>query len=74
MASGEGSSQAAAAKRSNGLLPFSETVAELKKVHKPTRQETIQASIEVFLMVGLLSLYLGLADFLLGSLMRYILR
>lgn len=60
--------------RLGGLLPFSWTVNEIKKVHAPTRQEIIQASIEVFTMVGLLSLYLGLADALVGKAMSLILR
>lgn len=57
-----------------GLLPFSATMAEVKKVHRPTKQETIQASIEVFVMIGVMVLYLGLADFCLGSFMRLLLR
>ena len=47
--------------------------AELKKVHAPSRQETIQSSLVVIAMVVMFSLFLGLADFVCGWLMQNIL-
>lgn len=61
------------AERLGGILPFSLTVAELKKVHMPSRQETIQATLEVFLMLVVLAFFLGLADLLLARLMQAVL-
>lgn len=46
---------------------------ELKKVHPPTRQETIQATIVVLLMVVMFATFLGLADYIVGNIMQAIL-
>ena len=50
-----------------------EANSELKKVHFPNRQETIQATILVLLMVAFFALFLGLADLLVGKLMGHVL-
>lgn len=42
---------------------LSESVDELKKVSQPTRQETIQATIGVVIMISLVSVALFLMDF-----------
>jgi len=52
---------------------FQDAWGELKKVHSPTRQETIQATIVVLMMVVLLSAFMGLADYLVGNIMRSVL-
>jgi preprotein translocase subunit SecE len=44
---------------------------ELKKVHAPTRQETIQATIVTLIMLFFVSLFLGGVDFLLGIFMSW---
>ncbi len=41
---------------------FRETVAELRKVNWPTRQEATRLTIIVLVVVGFMSAYLGLAD------------
>lgn len=46
---------------------------ELKKVHTPTRQETIQATIVVVAMVFLMAMFLGGTDFIIHKLMQKIL-
>lgn len=50
---------------------FSEAVKELKKVHRPTRQETVQASLVVIVMLFLFAAFLGLADMAIGRLMQW---
>lgn len=50
-----------------------ESWAELKKVHTPTRQETIQATMVVFVMVVIVAVFLGLTDFVVGRIMQAIL-
>ncbi|HHD11561.1 MAG TPA: preprotein translocase subunit SecE [Deltaproteobacteria bacterium] len=52
---------------------FSEARAELKKVTWPTREQTMNATWVVIVMVIVVSLFLGLVDFLLSTLVRYIL-
>jgi preprotein translocase subunit SecE len=41
---------------------FTEVVSELRKVHWPTRQETVAATIVVIVVVLIVSLWLGLVD------------
>ena len=48
-----------------------ESYAELKKVHRPTRQETIQMTIGVLFMVVVVSLFLGTIDLGLGWMMHW---
>jgi len=50
---------------------FRESWIELKKVHKPTKQETIQATIITLAMVAAVSIFLGGVDFILGILMSW---
>jgi preprotein translocase SecE subunit len=51
---------------------ISNTMDELKKIHTPSRQETIQGTIGVVLMVFFFGLFLGLSDFLVGKVMQAI--
>ncbi len=41
---------------------LTEVVSELRKVHWPTRQETVAATIVVIVVVFIVSLWLGLVD------------
>ncbi len=41
---------------------LTEVVSELRKVHWPTRQETVAATIVVIVVVLIVSLWLGLVD------------
>ena len=50
-----------------------EAWAELKKVHSPTRQETLQVTVGVLFMVFLFGIFLGLADLVIGKIMQSIL-
>lgn len=52
---------------------FHESWTELKKVHSPTRQETIAMTGRVFLMVGIFAVVLGVIDYVVGTLLRFIL-
>lgn len=49
-----------------------EAWVELKKVHTPTKQETIQASVVVMLMLFLFAGFLGLVDLFVGRVMQWI--
>lgn len=51
-----------------------EVLAELKKVHWPTRKETYAATGVVLVIVSVIALYLGAVDFLLSQLIHQILR
>ena len=54
-----------------GLIPFlQDSWLELRKVHHPTRQETIQATIVVMAMVVAVALFLGAVDMCLAYLMN----
>jgi preprotein translocase SecE subunit len=50
-----------------------ESLDEVKKVHPPTKQETIQGTIGVIIMVFFFGLFLGLSDLAVGKLMQWIL-
>ena len=50
-----------------------ESWIELKKVQRPNRQETIQMTIIVIVMIFVFAAFLGLTDFLVGWLMKSIL-
>lgn len=52
---------------------FRDARDELKKVHRPTREETIQVTWVVLLMLISFSVFLGLADLVFGSLMQWLL-
>jgi preprotein translocase subunit SecE len=51
---------------------FNETVAELRKVNWPTRQEATQLTLIVLVVVGATSLFLGLMDLLFARLFAFI--
>ncbi len=52
---------------------FQESLDEIKKVHPPSKQETIQGTIGVIIMVFFFGLFLGLSDYLVGWLVGKIL-
>ena len=52
---------------------FKEAWAELKKVHRPTRQETVQMTKSVILLIVIFAVFLGLVDFISGYVMRWLL-
>ena len=52
---------------------FRESWEELKKVHTPTRQETIAMTMRVFMLIFLFGLFLGLTDLAVGALMKWVL-
>jgi len=52
---------------------ISESWNELKKVHFPTRAESIQMTIVVFALIIFSSIFLGLIDLGVGSLMKRVL-
>jgi preprotein translocase subunit SecE len=51
---------------------ISEVVTELKKVTWPNRKETLGATGVVLVLVILVSAYLGLVDYILSHLVRYL--
>ena len=51
---------------------FRETVAELRKVSWPTRQEATQLTVLVLVVVALSGMVLGLLDFLFTELFRLV--
>lgn len=71
MAKQQDTSQAGAVGRA--VSYFQEAWQELKKVHPPTKQETIQGTVGVLMMVFFFGLFLGLADNLVGTLMEWVL-
>jgi preprotein translocase subunit SecE len=48
--------------------------SELYKVTFPSRKETIASTIVVLVAVGIISMYLGIVDFMLGRILHSILR
>jgi preprotein translocase subunit SecE len=50
-----------------------ECLAELRKVHWPTRDETRAATIAVLIGVAVVAIYLGLVDFVLQFLIQRVL-
>ncbi|MCB0360034.1 MAG: preprotein translocase subunit SecE, partial [Bdellovibrionales bacterium] len=44
-----------------------------KKVHSPTRQETIQATIVCLVMLVLFAVFLGFADLIVGKILQQVL-
>ena len=68
------STKGAASKRSGeGLSFFPNSWKELKKVHTPTRQEAMQASLVVIVMLAFMAVCLGIFDFGWGQLMQFFL-
>ena len=58
---------------SRGLAFLKESWEELKKVHTPGQQETIQATMVVLAIVCFFAFFLGVADWIVGGMMRSIL-
>jgi preprotein translocase subunit SecE len=54
----------------SGVSYARDSLAEIKKVTFPTRQETIQATLVVIVMMVLVSAYLGLLDLVFFRLMQ----
>jgi preprotein translocase subunit SecE len=66
-------SKARAKKRPNIITRlFRETVAELRKVNWPTRQEATQLTLLVLLVIIIMSSLLGVLDFLFAKLFGFI--
>jgi preprotein translocase subunit SecE len=53
---------------------FSEVFAEWKKIVWPTPEALMQATLTVLIMVVVLAVYMGLADFILRNLLEYIIK
>ncbi|MEE8574803.1 MAG: preprotein translocase subunit SecE [Thermodesulfobacteriota bacterium] len=53
---------------------FTEARAELKKVVWPSKKQTLNSSRVVIIFVVIISIYLGLVDFGLSNLIKYILK
>jgi preprotein translocase subunit SecE len=53
---------------------FREVMVELGKVTFPTRQETMGSTVVVLVLTILMAVYLGLSDWLLSAVVRYLLR
>lgn len=49
---------------------ISQVIKELKSVTWPTRENTISTSIVVVVVVGLITVYLGVVDFIVSKLAR----
>ena len=59
------------AKKQNALQRyFSETVGELRKVSWPTRQEAVQLTIIVVIVMVFMGIFLGLIDLLAGHVLN----
>ena len=66
-------SKVASRKRQNVIARyFRETMAELRKVNWPTRQEATQLTIIVLVVVIMMSTLLGLLDFVFSRLFGFI--
>jgi preprotein translocase subunit SecE len=64
----------AAAKRKGNPVTryFRETIAELRKVNWPTRQEATQLTIIVIVVMAVTSIFLGLMDFIFSRAVAFI--
>jgi len=51
-----------------------ESYAELKRVTWPTRKEILGSTVVVVIVVGILMLFIGVFDFILSLLVRFIVR
>ena len=57
-----------------GSISFiGDSYQELKKVHPPTKDETIRMTIVVLVALALFATFLGLADFVVGKIMEQVL-
>ena len=62
------------AKKQNAIQRyFSETAGELRKVSWPTRQEAVQLTILVLVVMVFMGLFLGLMDLLAGHVLNWVL-
>lgn len=50
-----------------------ESWAEFKKIYRPTRHETVELTVRVIMLMIVFAAFLGLADFVVGSVMHKIL-
>ena len=53
---------------------FQEVLAELRKVHWPSRKETYAATAVVLIVVGIVALFLGVVDFAISQSLQFLLR
>ncbi|MDP8218179.1 MAG: preprotein translocase subunit SecE [Candidatus Theseobacter exili] len=53
---------------------FTEAKAELKKVSWPTRKEIIDSTIVVIVSVIIMAVFIGLVDFVLARMVKFIIR
>ena len=49
---------------------FRDAWLELKKLHAPSRQETIQATLVVLFMISVFAVSLGIIDMIVGKVMK----
>ena len=63
------SKKASSKERVSPLSFFSEAKEELRKVSRPTRQETIQATMVTLFIVAFVSIMLSLFDFVFNQIM-----
>ena len=62
------------AKKQNAIQRyFSETAGELRKVSWPTRQEAVQLTILVLVVMVFMGLFLGLMDLIAGHVLNWVL-
>ncbi len=57
---------------SAGIGYIKESWAEIKKVHFPTKAETVQSTFGVLFLIFLFVLFLGLTDHIVGKVMQEI--
>ncbi|MCC6932003.1 MAG: preprotein translocase subunit SecE [Deltaproteobacteria bacterium] len=66
-------STAEVATKGQGFNTFlSESVVELKKVHFPTRKETIQSTLGVLWLIVIFAFILGLTDWVIGRVIQMV--
>jgi preprotein translocase subunit SecE len=53
---------------------FREVKVELQKVTFPTRQETVGSTVVVLVLTVIMSIYLGLSDWVLAQIVQFLLR
>ena len=70
---GKGSKQKATAEKESLGQFFRSAYAELKKVHAPTREETVRTTIVVVIMMIFFAFFLSVADYGVGRIMTAVL-
>lgn len=58
----------------NPITYIRETISELKQVHWPSREETVQLTILVLVISIIVAVYVGGLDFLFTNLLTFILK